>query len=55
MTIPLFLVLTLLAHACMAAFVAVHARRTGRDASNWPYLTLLFGVVGLYGYAVSDR
>ncbi|MGM0604292.1 MAG: hypothetical protein ACQETB_01330 [Halobacteriota archaeon] len=44
--------ITLVAHLLFAAGIAVHARSTGRDAGNWPRLTLLFGVVGVLGYAV---
>lgn len=55
MDLPLFLVLTLLAHGCFAAAIALHARATDRDAGNLPYLTLAIGVVGVAAYVYGDR
>lgn len=53
MDVPLFLLVTLLAHACLAAVLVAHARHANRDPGNWPYLTLAVGVVGVVGYVAT--
>lgn len=50
MDLAAFLLATAIAHVCFAIFVTVHAHLTGRDAGNWPYLTLALGLAGVAGY-----
>lgn len=50
MDLAAFLLATLVAHVGFAIFVTGHAFLTDRDAGNWPYLTLAFGLAGLAGY-----
>ncbi|MFC4247308.1 hypothetical protein ACFOZ7_09905 [Natribaculum luteum] len=50
-----FWLTTLVAHLILAVGVAAHARVTDRDAGNWPYLTLAFGLFGVAGYVLGNR
>ena len=54
MDLAAFLLATLVAHVGFAIFVTGHAFLTDRDAGNWPYLTLVFGLAGLAGYFFYD-
>ena len=54
MDIATFLVATLVAHIGFAIFVTGHAMVTGREAGNWPYVTLLFGLAGVAAYFFYD-
>jgi hypothetical protein len=45
--------LTLAVHAVLAAVVAVDASRHGRPVGKWVAITLVTGLVGAVGYALS--
>lgn len=55
MDLASFLLATAVAHVCFAIFVTAHAFLNGRDAGNWPYLTLVLGLAGIAGYFFYDR
>ncbi|NGM70062.1 hypothetical protein G6M89_13780 [Natronolimnobius sp. AArcel1] len=50
MDIAAFLLATAVAHIGFAIMVAGHARFTGEEAGNWPYITLALGLAGIAGY-----
>ena len=55
MDLAAFLLATLIAHVGFATVVTGHAFLTDRNAGNWPYLTLVFGLAGLAGYFFYDE
>ena len=55
MDLAAFLLATAVAHVGFAVFVAGHARLTGEDAGNWPYITLALGLAGVAGYFFYDE
>ena len=55
MDLTVFLVATAFAHVGFAITVAGHARLTGEDAGNWPYITLAIGLAGVAGYFFYDE
>ena len=54
MDLATFLTATLVAHIGFAICVTVHAAVTGRDAGNWPFITLAAGLAGVAGYFFYD-
>ncbi len=50
MELSTFIAATVVAHISFAAFVSAHAFMNDREAGNWPYLTLAFGLAGVAGY-----
>ncbi|PCR89138.1 hypothetical protein [Natrinema ejinorense] len=55
MDVQSFLVATLVAHVGFAIVVTGHAFATDRDAGNWPFVTLAFGLAGIAGYFFYDE
>lgn len=55
MDLATFLAATLVAHVVFAICVAVHAFATGREAGNWPFITIAFGLAGVAAYLFYDR
>ncbi len=54
MELSTFLAATLVAHISFALFVTAHAFFNDRNAGNWPYITLFFGLAGVAGYFFYD-
>ncbi|MFC4439544.1 MULTISPECIES: hypothetical protein [Natrialbaceae] len=50
-----FLLATAVAHVGFSIFIAGHAFLTDREAGNWPYITLAFGLAGIAGYFFYDE
>ena len=55
MDLATFLAATLVAHIGFTIFVLGHAYVTNRDAGNWPYVTLVFGLAGIAAYFFYDE
>lgn len=55
MELGTFLLATLAGHVGLATFVTAHAHVTDREAGNWPFLTLAFGLAGVAAYFFYDR